>query len=191
VKAAFAVAALVVACARTPAPQPPSIDVRSEIERAETAEKARKHDVARVHYERAVANARDPASISFARREYAETLISWGEYPAAIAQLEAALAARPEDPAAWHNLGMLRHNQGDAAGAIAALERARDLAPKKYDPRVALAALRWKLDDRQGALAEYKALLELELPERLRKKVEWAIGVLTKPAAPAGPPAER
>jgi tetratricopeptide (TPR) repeat protein len=180
VRRAAVIAALLVACTRTPAPKPPSVDVRSEIERAETAEKARKHDVARVHYERAVANARDPASISFARREYAETLISWGEYPAAIEQLEAALAARPEDPAAWHNLGMLRHNQGDAPGAIAALERARDLAPKKYDPRVALAALRWKLDDRQGALAEYKALLELELPARLRKKVEWAVGVLSK-----------
>ena len=163
------------------APRVPTDVVRLEIERAETAEKARQHDVARVHYERAVASAQDPASIAFARREFAETLITWGELDEAKAQLETVVSAKPDDPAAWHDLGLLRHNRGDVPGAIDALSRARDLAPKDPRPRVALAALRWKTGDKAGAATEYRALLELELPERLRAKVQWALGELAKP----------
>ncbi len=155
--------------------------MRTEIGKAEAAEQARRHEVARVHYQRAVASAQDPASIAFARREFAETLISWGEFPEAITQLERALVARPEDAGAWNDLGLLRHNRGDVPGAIAALERARELAPREFRPRVALAALRWKSGDRPGAAAEYRALLDLELPERLRSKVQWALGELAKP----------
>jgi tetratricopeptide (TPR) repeat protein len=154
--------------------------VRAEVEHAEAAERTRRHDAAREHYRRAVAGARDPESIAFARREYAETLITWGEYPEAIAQLEGALAARPS-AAAWHDLGLLRNNRGDVPGALAALEQARALAPRDFRPRVTLAALRWKSGDRAGAAAEYRALLDLPLPERLRTKVQWALGELAKP----------
>jgi tetratricopeptide (TPR) repeat protein len=175
-------AAALAACggARAPAPSGPSAQVRAEIEQAEAAEQARRHDAAREHYRRAVASARDPDSIAFARREYAETLVTWGEYPEAIAQLEGALAARPS-AAAWHDLGLLRNNQGDVRGALAALEQARALAPRDVRPRVALAALRWRTGDRAGATAEYRALLELPLPERLRAKVQWALDELAKP----------
>ena len=175
--------ALYVGCARTVVPVPPSRPssvVRSEVEQAEAAETARRHDAARTHYERAVAAARDPASTWFARREFAETLISWGEYPAAIRQLDGALAARPDDPASWHDLGMLRFKTGDLPGAIAALERARGLAPRDHRPRIALAAARWKTGDRSGAAAEYRGLLELPLPDRLRTRVEWALAELAK-----------
>jgi tetratricopeptide (TPR) repeat protein len=154
--------------------------VRAEVEHAEAAERTRRHDAAREHYRRAVAGARDPESIAFARREYAETLITWGEYPEAIAQLEGALAARPS-AAAWHDLGLLRNNRGDVPGALAALEQARALAPRDFRPRVTLAALRWKSGDRAGAAAEYRALLDLPLPERLRTNVQWALGELAKP----------
>lgn len=160
---------------------PPSVDVRSEIQQAEQAEKARRHDLAKIHYEKAVAGAKDPSSIWYANREYAETLMTWGEYPIAIRHLETALQARPTDPISWHDLGLLKHNQGDHAGAIKALETSRDYAPKSPKPRVALAALRWKLGDRDGAKAEYRGLLELDLPDRLREKVEWALRELAKP----------
>ncbi|MDQ3370718.1 MAG: tetratricopeptide repeat protein [Myxococcota bacterium] len=166
---------------RTPAARSPAPTVRSEIEQAEVAERARRHDVARVHYERAIVSARDPASIAFARRAYAETLASWGEVAAAIMHLDVAVAAVPRDPGAWHDLGILRHKQGDLGGAITALEHARTLAPADYRPRVALAALRWKQGDRAGAAAEYHGLLELELPDRLRAKVRWALDELAKP----------
>lgn len=172
----------VVACGgRTPAAREPTASVKSELEQAETAERARKHDVARVHYERAIALAHDPASNAYARREFAETLATWGEVPAAITQLEHALRLVGDDAGAWHDLGILKHNQGDVPGATAALERAKTVAPEDYRPRVALAALRWKTGDRAGAAAEYGALLELELPERLRSKVKWALDELAKP----------
>lgn len=172
---------VVAACAATPKrPAAPADAVRAEIEQAETAERARQHDVARAHYQRAIAAARDPASVAFARREYAETLMSWGEVPEAIAQLEGVVAAAPEHAAAWHDLGILRHHQGDDAGAQAALERAERLAPRDPRPRIALAALRWQRGDRAGAEAEYRALLDLDLPDNVRAKVQWALDQLAK-----------
>ncbi len=176
---------LVVGCTHPtspPKPAPPddAAIVRAEITAAETAEKARQHEVARAHYLQAVAHAHDPKSIDFARREFADTLMSWGELPAAIAQLEGAVAAVPDDAAAWHDLGILRHQEGDDPGAIVALERARTLRATDPRPRIALAALRWKRGDRAGARHEYEALLELDLPEATRVKVKWAIGELAK-----------
>jgi len=171
-----------VACGGTSsAPRTPAIAVRSEIDQAEAAERMRKHDVARTHYERAIVLATDPASVAMARREFAETLATWGEVTEAITQLEGALRADDRDPSAWHDLGILRHNRGDVPGAVVALEHARTLAPADFRPRVALAALRWKAGDRAGATTEYRALLELELPQRLRDKVKWALAQLAKP----------
>jgi len=171
------------ACGHPHAPPParPEPTVRDEVRLAEDAERQRRHDVAREHYERAVAGAHDPASVAFARHEYAETLVTWGEVPAAIAQLEAAVAAKPDDAGVWHDLGLARHHEGDDRGAVYALERARTLLPRDPRPRIALAALRWQLGDKPGAAAEYRALLELDLPDRVRTKVEWALGELAKP----------
>lgn len=173
---------LLVACgSRAPAVRAPAPTVKAEIDLAEQAERQRKHDVARVHYEKAVALASDPASNAYARREFAETLASWGEVPEAIVQLEQAVALVDDNPAAWHDLGILRHNRGDVAGATTALARAKELAPGDFRPRVALAALRWKSGDKTGAKTEYEQLLELELPTRLREKVKWALAELAKP----------
>jgi Flp pilus assembly protein TadD len=176
---------VLVACSRPqPSALPPRPDdaamVRGEIAQAETAEKARQHEVARAHYQRAIAYARDPQSVHLARREFADTLITWGELPEAIAQLEGALAAAPDDAGTWHDLGILRHQQGDDAGAITALERARTLRATDPRPRIALAALRWQRGDRAGARREYEALLQLELPDHVRAKVKWAIDELGK-----------
>jgi Flp pilus assembly protein TadD len=174
--------ALLVACAHgSAAPRVPAAAVRAEIAQAETAEKGRRHDVARSHYQRAIAEAHDPVSIAFARHEYAETLVTWGETPEAHAQLEIAATANPDDPSIWHDLGVLRHHAGDDPGAIQALVRAERLAPGDPRPRTALAALYWKRGDKPHALTEYRGLLELDLPERMRAKVEWAIGELAKP----------
>ena len=177
------------ACAH-PAPtvQPPD-PVRAEITAAETAERARQHDVARLHYQRAVAVAKEPHSIAFARREYADTLRTWGELPEAIAQLRGAVRAVPADAAAWHDLGILLHNQGDDAGALDALEHAKLASPRDPRPRIALAALRWTRGDRGGAAAEYRALLELDVPDNVREKIQWALRELARPApvAPSSP----
>lgn len=169
------------ACAHGAATRVPASVVRAEIDLAEAAEQRRQHDVARQHYQRAIAEAHDPASIAFARHEYAETLVTWGEAPEARAQLEIAAAASPTDAGVWHDLGLLRHSAGDDPGAIRALTRAQQLAPDDVRPRKALAALYWKRGDKANAAREYRALLELDLPERLRAKVEWALVELAKP----------
>ena len=171
------------ACATRPAVTRPQSAVERELEQAEQAERARQHDVARTHYERAIASAHDTASIGLARREFAETLATWGELVAAVGQLERAVAATPADPIAWQMLGILRANDAihDLPGAFAALERSRQLAPRAWIPRRDLAVLHWKLGQRAEALAEYRAMLELELPARLREKVTWAIEQLSKP----------
>jgi tetratricopeptide (TPR) repeat protein len=213
---AVAVAVLLAACghAPPPAPQGPDPVVRREIEQAELAEKQRRHDVARTHYEAAVAAAHDPKSIWFARREYAETLATWGEYGPAIRHYEAALAAHAEDAKAWHELGMLRFHEGDTTGAIAAFERSRALAPKDLRPYRELGIAHWKLAEqtkRKAGLARfarsdeanveyaraeavYKDMLRLELPDRVRKSVEWALVALASlqrgepPPEPPKPP---
>ncbi len=160
---------------------PPTDPVRAEIERAEDAERARQHDQAAVHYRAAIAAARTPKQQAWAHREFAETLATWGQLADATHELDAAAVATPDDPAVWQDLGILRHKQGDDAGSLEALGRAKQLAPRDARPRIALAALYWSTGAKPQALAEYKELLDLDLPDRVREKVRWAIGVLEKP----------
>lgn len=186
---------MLLGCARgKPIAPKPADTVRVEIDRAEQAEKAREHHVARTHYENAIAAASDPASVGFARREFGETLATWGENAEARTQLEGSVAAVPTDPIAWQMLGIVRHKLGDIPGAFAAFETSKALAPRAWIPRRDLAVLHWSRGQgptadpdpavaakhRAAALAEYQALLDLDLPERLREKVQWAIDVLSK-----------
>jgi Flp pilus assembly protein TadD len=177
--AVFALAAALAACAH--AATGPSPATRAAIERAEAAELRRDHAQARAVYQDAIAGAPDVPSAVFARREYESALVAWGELTGAIAQLEVIVRIAPDHAPSWHDLGILRHAQGDDAGAAAALRRAKELAPTDPRPRIALAALLWRTGDRPGAAAEYRGLLGLELPQRVRAKVEWALGELTKP----------
>jgi hypothetical protein len=62
------------------------------------------------------------------------------------------------------------------------------LAPEDERPRKTLAVIRWKRGDLEGARAEYRAMLELQLPDKLRSKVEWAIAELSKLLAARQPP---
>jgi Flp pilus assembly protein TadD len=157
--------------------------VRADIERAEDAERARRHDAAAAAYERAIGEARDPVSVDIAHREYAETLETWGETDRAIAELEAAVAAKPDDPAAWNDLGVLYHHRGDDARALAALETSKRLAPADWRPRRQLAALLVATHDYDRATAEYRAMLSLDLPDRLRDAIRRALDLLSRAAA--------
>jgi tetratricopeptide (TPR) repeat protein len=183
---------LLAACAHGAAVKAPNDAVKADIVAAEDAEKARRHDEARRYYEQAVADARDATSKHIAHREYGETLATWGEVEAAKTHLEASIAAIDSDPIAWQMLGIVRNKLGDIPGAFAALEKSKALAPKAWIPRRDLAVLYWSQGQRTEALAEYKAMLDLDLPARLREKVEWAIDVLSKPPpfhVPEQPPA--
>jgi Flp pilus assembly protein TadD len=168
--------AAVAACGS--APPRPSASTRAAVERAEAHERARRPDQARAALRQAIADAPDAVSEAYARREYASALAFWGEVPASVAQLEAAVRLVPGDAAAWHDLGIVRHGTGDRAGALAALREARRLRPRDPRPRIAIAALLWHGGDRAAARAEYVALRALDLPPRLRAKVDWAIEAL-------------
>jgi Tfp pilus assembly protein PilF len=191
---------LLAACA---APQHATApDVRAEVRAAEDAERARQHDVARAKYQQAVADARDPASIGFAKNRFGETLATWGEYDEAQRMLEGAVAATPGEPSAWYDLGIVREHGGDSHGALDAFERAKRLVPSDWRPRRTLAALHWKLaaeclratpdaptcgGEVEAAKAEYRGMLALDLPARLRTKVEWALAQLGSPNAGVRP----
>jgi Flp pilus assembly protein TadD len=155
--------------------------VRADIARAEDAELHRHHDVARAEYERAVADAKDPETASFARREYAETLGTWGELPKAVEVLEGA----PRDAAVLNDLGVFYHLQGNDPKALAALETSKQLAPRDWKPRRQLAMLLVVMHDYDRATAEYRAMLELDLPERLRAAVHKALELLAAQPRPS------
>jgi Tfp pilus assembly protein PilF len=193
-----AVLCALAACAAPHHPAEPHPDVRAEVRAAEDAERARRHDLARARYEHAIADAKDPESEGYARGRFGETLLTWGEDREGTAQLEASVAAYPDDPAPWHDLGLVREQAGDLQGAVDAFQHAEKLAPTDWRPRTSLAELRWNLatrcfkaappHDRCAALveatrAEYRALLELGLPDRLRTKVQWALEQLDRPYA--------
>ncbi len=203
-------ALVLAACAAaTPPPKQPSALVRADIDRAETAEKARQHDVARTAYLQAIADAHDPASEGLARSDYGETLLTWGEIDEGIRQLQRAVVAAPEVPAAWHDLGVALHHQGQLAEAASAFEHAKHLEPRAIKTRIALAGVRWKIATEcfanHGAAdvcahavdatkAEYRAILDFDVPDRLRERVHWALEQLDKPHAglrgePAASPA--
>ena len=173
------VMALLVACGHAPPPRPADT-TRREVATAEAALRRRDYDGARAGYARAIAAAPDRPSEAFARRELADMLLLFDERKEAAAELEQVVTLRPRDAASWHDLGIVRHALGDIDGAATALNRARTLAPDDPRPRIALAALLWQRGDRDGAAREYRALLDLELPPRVRDKVEWAIRELGK-----------
>ena len=121
-RSALVVVVVVAACGAPQHPVAPTPDTRAEVRDAETAERARRHDLARAKYEHAIATAKDPESIGFARGRFGETLLTWGEYREGTTQLEASVAAYPNDPAPWHDLGLVREQDGNLQGAVDAFE---------------------------------------------------------------------
>jgi Flp pilus assembly protein TadD len=73
---------------------------------------------------------------------------------------------------------MVRHRLGDFAGAEAAFRRSIRIRPRDPRSRIALAALLAKQRRYPAALVEYRALLSLDLPSRVRDKVRWAVRLL-------------
>lgn len=181
VTSAWVIALLVLACGASSRPgSTPAPSTQALIERAEAAEAERRYDVARTFYARAKIEAPDAPSRAHAARTYGRALVFWGEYDQALAELEEATRLDPSDAGTWHDLGMVRHHRGDMAGAEQALRRSMAVSPRDPRSRIALAALLWKQQRHADALAEYEALAALDLPPKLRAKVEWAIGILRK-----------
>jgi len=178
VSASWRFVLLLCACGPKPPVQDPSAVVKADIARAEEAELHRNHDVARAEYERALVDAKDPQSASMARREYAETLGTWGDTKKAVELLERAVELAPADPAAWNDLGVFYHLAGNDPKALTALEKSKALAPRDWRPRRQLAMLLVVMHDYDRAAAEYRAMLDLDLPDRLRAAVHKALELL-------------
>ncbi len=157
---------------------------------AQQAELKRQHFEARAHYEEAHQLASTAQAQATVARQFADTLLSWGEFTDAQTQLELVVLHQPNQAAGWHDLGMVRYRLGLPAGAEVALRRAVTLAPSEPRPRIALAALFWATHRPADALREYHALRQLALPAAVRSKVDWAIAQLSPPAT-ATPPATR
>jgi Flp pilus assembly protein TadD len=180
-RAAYLVlAALAAAACGGSAPRPAAVApaTTQAIARAEASERARNYDEARARYQAAERDAPDDTSRAFAARKRASALMFWGEYEAAATALETVVALAPADASAWHDLGILRHRAGDAAGAERALREAVAHAPKDARPRIALAAVLVNQHRYGDALAEYEHILDLDIPERTRDAVHEGIALL-------------
>lgn len=166
-------------CGGAQKPEEPSAETRRLIAEAETQERARRYDLARVRYQKAVDAAPTPASAAFAAHRFASALAFWGELEPARAMLETAVARDPGRASAWHDLGVIRVQLGDLAGAEMALRRAVDLARGDPRPRIALAALLVKTHRYREAEVQYRELRDnFDLPPRLRAAVDRALELL-------------
>ncbi len=164
--------------AAAPERRDPAASTRAILVQAHEAERARRYDQARELYLRAAREAPDRASQAIAWRELGSALIFWGELDEAARALSRVVALQPNAVSAWHDLGIVRARLGDAAGGERAFRRAISLAPDEPRPRVALAALLVRQRRWDDALAEYRALERLELPDAIRRAVERAIRLL-------------
>ena len=96
-----------------------------------------------------------------------------GNFSAAIAQVQSALAIRPEDAAGWYQLGSLLGQTGDFSGAGAAFRHAILLQPGMARAHYGLALTRvgnpQETEDWPGAVAECREALKLQpaYPEAL------------------------
>jgi tetratricopeptide (TPR) repeat protein len=181
----LALLVVVAACGSAPpAPREPSPATEDLLAQAEAAEKERHYDRAQALYTRARRQAPDAASGATAALAHGRALIFWGEYEQAEAALEEATRHAPDNPGAWHDLGMVRHERGDLPGAEIAFRRSIAASPRDGRPRLALAALLWKQHRHRDALREYEALASLDLPRRVHEQVDWAIATLRRLVEP-------
>ena len=91
----------------------------------------------------------------------ADSMAARGNTADAAGILIAAVKQHPRDYALWTGLGTMlaAHGGGLNPGAELAFERAIDLAPTYPAPRYFYGIARMQSGDRQGALAEWRAVL--------------------------------
>lgn len=98
----------------------------------------------------------------------------------ALNLLDYVVALSPQWSEGYVQRAKVRAEQGDVGGAVADLETAATLEPKRFDAFAALGALKEKSGDKKGALAAYKKSLAIspqqdslrKSEERLRLEVE-------------------
>ena len=126
----------------------------------------------------------DPARAD-ARLGEIQALLALGRAAEAGGPAEELLALVPGDVEALVAVAMARAAQGDAAAALTALQQAQNRAPARADLRKLQGDVLVKVGDRGGALAAYRAALELDqgfvavwvdLGRLHEQREEWADG---------------
>jgi tetratricopeptide (TPR) repeat protein len=77
---------------------------------------------------------------------------SAGDIPAATAAYQSAVAIRQDVPEVWANLGLMQHQMGDSAGALASFRIANKLQPKLFVPVLFLGLENLQLGNRAEAV---------------------------------------
>ena len=77
---------------------------------------------------------------------------SAGDIPAAIAAYQNAVTVRQDVPEVWANLGLMQHQVGDSAGALASFRTANKLQPKLFVPLLFLGLENLQLGNRPEAV---------------------------------------
>jgi tetratricopeptide (TPR) repeat protein len=75
-----------------------------------------------------------------------------GDIPAAIAAYQNAVTVRQDVPEVWANLGLMQHQVGDSAGALASFKTANKLQPKLFVPLLFLGLENLQLGNRPEAV---------------------------------------
>jgi tetratricopeptide (TPR) repeat protein len=82
----------------------------------------------------------------------AVTSQSSGNFSAAIAAYQQALAIRHDIPEVWANLGLMQHQAGDRSGALSSFKAAYQLQPKLFVPLLFLGIENLQLNNRAEAI---------------------------------------
>ncbi len=94
-------------------------------------------------------------------RRAANAAYAMGDLGAALSELEAAVAAAPDDPAARNNLGQLLVRQGRARDALPHFDVAVELVADKWEYRFNRARAYGLMDRWSEAVAEYRIASQL------------------------------
>ena len=111
----------------------------------------------------------------------AEALLERARHAEAIELLRQAITARPELPALWTDLGVVRVQQGEPASALAFLGEALRLEPASGRPLYYRGHARADLGDHAGACDDYEAALqapELDEADGVRIRLAEALSRL-------------
>jgi tetratricopeptide (TPR) repeat protein len=105
----------------------------------------------------------------------AATALAMENYPEVIRHCSRIVQARPDNFAAWFNLGLARQQISELEEAVFAYHQAFRLRPEDPRPLLNLGMVRQALDDHDGAREAYQGALGLDpdLPQGL-----WNLGLL-------------
>lgn len=103
----------------------------------------------------------DPRDLR-AARSIAWILAQKQRWPEATAWFEKAAAAEPGHADTWFNLGYVREQAGDLAGALAALVRATEANPRHDRAWYGMGMIRARQGDHHGAAADLTRAAELQ-----------------------------